>query len=309
MRKLIDFFKNKNHLRLEKRPIQALNDLDFFYSQDLLKQIQLNGFAVVDFLNEGELSQIKLDLQYFLNKVELGKLFYTSGRDEKKIMNLARETSMRLVQSRLESVIDISKAKIEGGAWLIKPFGDQSGLSPHQDSSLVNELETSMCYGWIPIQDVHKNNGCVHVIPGSHLFGNHYRSLDVKWLFEDYKDVLLEFSIPIEMKAGQLLLFDSALIHGSSCNETTELRTAINFLCIKKDTSYMHYLQDETVPNGKVAAFKVDMNFFFYENYRKKPDSNKYPFLGYVDEIKCNLSEKRLRDFLTQHQQLLKKIN
>jgi hypothetical protein len=301
MKKLFDFFRKKSYFQLEKRSIDAINSLDFFYSKKIWEDLKLKGFSVVDLLNEEELLQIKSDLNSFLLHVELKNLFYTSGRDNKEIMNLARLSSMNLVQSKLENVIDVSKAKIEGGAWLIKPFGDQSGLSPHQDSSMVNEISFSMCYGWIPIQEVNKKNGCVHVIPGSHLFGNHFRSLDVPWMFEKYKDVLLEYSIPIEMKAGQLLLFDSALIHGSYINETEELRTAINFLCLNKEVDYVHYMQDDNTPKGKIESYKVNMDFFFLEDYRKKPDTNKYSFLGYVDEIKCNLDEKSLRNFLNEH--------
>jgi hypothetical protein len=60
-------------------------------------------------------------------------------------------------------------------------------------------------------------------------------------------------------------------------------------------------MQDDNTPKGKIESYKVNMDFFFLEDYRKKPDTNKYSFLGYVDEIKCNLDEKSLRNFLNEH--------
>jgi len=289
----------------ESRPQTVFTNLyQMLKDKEAAAQLVKKGYVVLPFLNASVVRLLNQQKDIYLNSIgkKLGDLFYTSGRDEVKNRNKVKELTWQIIEPLLTQIVNIEITNSEGCAFLLKPPGDQSSLSPHQDSSLIDETKFTAFYGWVALQDTTIENGCMHAIPGSHLWGNHYRSLDVPWAFEKYTDLLLEYSKPIEMKAGELLLFDTALIHGSYPNKSNELRAALNLFFKPKSASMMHYARFEDTPKGKIESYRIDNDFFFNEDYRKRPnDTIKYPFLGYVDQIDLKLSEKKIRKWCTQN--------
>lgn len=260
------------------------------------EQLVDKGYIVLKLLDSSEIEQLNLSLSIFLKDRKIEKIFYTSGRDEAFVRDLAKKLTWPVVESKIFQLIDSTRYDSNGCTFLLKPYGLESSLSPHQDSSLIDETKFAAFYGWIALQDTTIENGCMHAIPGSHLWGNHFRSLDVPWIFEKYTDLLLEYSQPIEMKAGEILLFDTALIHGSYPNKTNNLRAAVNLFFKPKNASMTHYARFNDTPSGKIESYKIDNDFFFKEDYRSRPkDAEKYPFLGYVDQVELKLSEKKIR--------------
>ena len=84
------------------------------------------------------------------------------------------------------------------------------------------------------LTDTHRENGCLRVIPGSHLTGNPlHRLLDEphsSQLSQGHEGV--EFSdrpdeVDVPVKAGDLLVGDARLLHAAHANQTNERRTLI----------------------------------------------------------------------------------
>lgn len=67
----------------------------------------------------------------------------------------------------------------------------------------------------IVLEDQHHANGCTVVVPGSHHFGR-YASQD--WL---------RYAVPIESKAGDVVMWDSRIWHGACANTTTDSRWSV----------------------------------------------------------------------------------
>ena len=76
--------------------------------------------------------------------------------------------------------------KITTGAFQIKPPSKVSELNPHQDAPVIDETIDNGLFVWIPLCDINEQNGAIYVLPGSHLWQNHQRSLNVKWVFEKH---------------------------------------------------------------------------------------------------------------------------
>jgi hypothetical protein len=262
--------------------------------------IKERGFAVVPFLSPEELKPVQDKLISF-NQIRTSdnEAFYTSGRDHVQARKSAKDLSWPYVAPFIGRVVKEEHTHTEGCAWLIKPPGDLGSLSPHQDSSLIDETRFASLYGWMPLQDVNEENGTIHVIPGSHRWGIHFRSLDVLWPLEGYNELLLNHSIPIEMKAGELLLFEGALIHGSGINKTNQLRAALNFFFRPKEAEMLHFMKDEATPKGKVESFKINVDFFHQHNFRERPDPSLFPFHQYYDFSTERWSEKQLKRLLS----------
>ncbi|MBK7503759.1 MAG: phytanoyl-CoA dioxygenase family protein [Bacteroidetes bacterium] len=61
------------------------------------------------------------------------------------------------------------------------------------------EVEFYSMSMWISLTDMNAQNGCLHIIPGSHLWGNLCRNINYTWAFNDYNDKLWVL-IPIPLK-------------------------------------------------------------------------------------------------------------
>lgn len=113
----------------------------------------------------------------------------------------------------------------------------------HQDSGYkkTNPLEYITC--WTPINDTTIENGCIWIIPRSHKGGLVEHSWDDEnqsWII----DVDQDKAIPVEVEAGQVVIFSSLLFHSSGKNRSSETRYAyvpqyhVNHVTIESDSNY-----------------------------------------------------------------------
>lgn len=114
----------------------------------------------------------------------------------------------------------------------------------HQDDayySQVGESKVRMST-WIPLQDATTENGCLWVVPGSHKLGlQPFRAQETGTcrLGLIKEEVDLSKAIPLEVKAGSLVLFSALLWHGSYGNRTDTVRRA-----------FIVSYQEATIPQG-----------------------------------------------------------
>jgi ectoine hydroxylase-related dioxygenase (phytanoyl-CoA dioxygenase family) len=103
--------------------------------------------------------------------------------------------------------------------YILRSYGARSsnkGLPLHIDSFVPykgDHVIAMQCA--IVLEDQNINNGCTTVVPGSHLSGQ-YASQDSQ------KDAL-----PIESKAGDIVIWDSRLWHGTTDNNSGKTRWSI----------------------------------------------------------------------------------
>jgi len=146
-------------------------------------------------------------------------------------------------------------------------------LGWHQDYPYAHDSMDSVVY-WMPLQDVNGSNGCVRVIPGSHRagvrpvvmlepppgIGNGIRGIRLA----DPDSVASLSSIEIPVRAGDVLVFSTCLLHRSQKNTTPQARWTVqvrhgNFLypqAIQKHWPRGHYERhwfDETHPELVVS--------------------------------------------------------
>ena len=103
----------------------------------------------------------------------------------------------------------------------------------HQNWTLTTDPSDLTVTVWVPLHDTIAANGTLAVIPGSHKLtvdiayprGDHY--------FSDYDDVLArDHFVPLELRAGEVVLFADDLIHGSQRNVTDTPRFALQVAVI-----------------------------------------------------------------------------
>jgi phytanoyl-CoA hydroxylase len=98
------------------------------------------------------------------------------------------------------------------------------GQAWHQDEFFIPTRDRSLTAAWIALDDATIENGCLWVMPGSHAPGVIYPDREhdddrfdctVELYDFPYKD---EDAVPVEMKAGSILVFNGYLLHRSLPN-------------------------------------------------------------------------------------------
>jgi ectoine hydroxylase-related dioxygenase (phytanoyl-CoA dioxygenase family) len=112
------------------------------------------------------------------------------------------------------------------GTFMSKGCEGETTFPLHQDPSLMDEERWTPLTFWIPLVDVDVVNGCMYGVPGSHLLQSGPRPSFASFPHPDLQDELRRYLRPIPMRAGQLLIFHSALIHASPDNQSGSLRVA-----------------------------------------------------------------------------------
>jgi phytanoyl-CoA hydroxylase len=109
------------------------------------------------------------------------------------------------------------------GAW---------GQPCHQDSYYFPFTPARPVVGvWVAATDARYDNGCLYVVPGSHTEPVHThvpdRRPDANLGYYEIIDHDLSNAVGVEMEPGDVLLFDSHLMHFSTDNESTRRRCAM----------------------------------------------------------------------------------
>lgn len=125
-------------------------------------------------------------------------------------------------------------ARIMGEAPVL--FQDQALLKPpligrekpwHQDIAFFTLPADAMVVGvWVALDEALPENGCMHVIPGSHRAGPvpHFQRRD--WQICD-GDVAVEEVVAVPLRPGSLLLFHGLIHHGTPPSQSPRRRRAL----------------------------------------------------------------------------------
>ncbi|HYE04444.1 MAG TPA: phytanoyl-CoA dioxygenase family protein [Planctomycetota bacterium] len=113
----------------------------------------------------------------------------------------------------------------------VKPPGFP-GQAWHQDELYIPTRDRSLAGAWIAIDDATIDNGCLWVIPGSHRTGYLYPQREHGKLDEfDFAGESHGFDesaeVPVEVKAGTVVIFNGYLLHRSRRNRSQGFRRAL----------------------------------------------------------------------------------
>jgi phytanoyl-CoA hydroxylase len=115
---------------------------------------------------------------------------------------------------------------------LIKPPRIGGAKRWHQDASYFRVSDPNLVVGtWIALDAATKENGCMEVIPKSHLAGPavHRPAVDVNECEIRDDQLRLADRTPIELEPGDALVFHSLLHHYTAPNRSDRRRRAIQF--------------------------------------------------------------------------------
>lgn len=197
------------------------------------------------------------------------------------------------------------------------PEYPESFLPPHRDWSFLKEGEGPSLGIWVPLVDTHRDNGAFGLIPGSHkilpgLSGSPSHMLFTSIL--QHSNVVTEFLQFQEMRAGELLIFDNRLLHGSLANCTKEDRVAAACMLIPEDADLVHYFLNPGTVYGqypyKVHRYHISPDFFYrysprsltlmYDQGLRPPEDQDSQYDQTIDFSQDSITEVEARKLLEE---------
>ncbi len=206
-----------------------------------------------------------------------------------------KEHTTPILLKALAPILDIEKINMPfGGAYCINPPQAVMSCKPHQDPAYVDEEKTYSLIAWIPLEDITMENGCLHVLPKSHLWGTSKRSINMDWVFEEYSDELWKYLKPTPTQLGDIIIFDAALIHGTNVNTTSKNRLALNIPVLPKEAKMVTFSR---INQYLICQHEVDSKYYLDEHIFQKPSKN---YLSNISVFSAHAQIKRLRSALSK---------
>jgi ectoine hydroxylase-related dioxygenase (phytanoyl-CoA dioxygenase family) len=147
----------------------------------------------------------------------------------------------------VEVLVDLigPNVQLHHSKMLVKPPEQGAPFPMHQDYPYFPHERHTMLAASVHLDDTDEENGCLHVIPGSHKLG----PLAAEGASHTV-DYPLGSGTPCEARAGDVLFFNYLTIHGSGVNRSA--RTRRNVLFQYRDPA------DAPVPNADGVEDHVD---------------------------------------------------
>ena len=194
----LDHYKNKGYIS----PVNALSSIEAKEIRDEIEKIEKNWPKAIEGINRNYVHLISP----VFNKVCLNKN----------------------ILDAVESIIG-KNILICGTTLFIKNPKEKGFVSFHQDAKYIGLEPHNWVTVWVAITDANENNGCMRMLSGSHKenLRHHEQKFDENNLLtrgQTIKNVSLDKTDPVILKAGQMSLHHPKIVHGSGLNYSDDRR-------------------------------------------------------------------------------------
>lgn len=146
-------------------------------------------------------------------------------------------------------------------SYTVKEVGPESFFDLHLDWSMVDERHHRSLTIWIPLMDTHAGNGRISLLEASHALGHTYRAGPGLYLFAEDDAVWSKRFVrrDLDMQAGDALIYDHRIFHGSLPNLGDVPRIALNHVLLPSTVDSYHYTMTD---DRHLVVHRVDDDFY-----------------------------------------------
>ncbi len=167
----------------------------------------------------------------------------------------------------VESIIG-TNILVCGTTLFIKNPNEKGFVSFHQDAKYIGLEPYNWVTAWIAITNSNEETGCMRMLAGSHKESLRYHKerFDEGNLLtrgQTIENVLVEKTVPIVLKPGQMSLHHPAIVHGSGYNKSNDRR--IGFAI----QSYIGTNVKQVLGKMYVQLARGSDNFKYHENIER----------------------------------------
>ena len=198
-------------------------------SSNQLKQYKNEGFvSPIDIFSKDKTNEIRKEIELIEEKIpgELNK----SGRYNAHLISplLDEVTHNSKILDAVQSIIG-KNILVCGTTLFIKNPNEKGFVSYHQDAKYIGLKPYNWVTAWVAITDSNENNGCMRMWSGSHKdnLKNHDQKFNEGNLLtrgQTIKNVPINETTPLILKAGQMSLHHPTVVHGSDLNKSNDRR-------------------------------------------------------------------------------------
>ena len=200
-----------------------------YLSSNQLKQYEDKGFvSPINIFSKDKANEIRNEIELIENKMprELEK----SGRYNAHLISplLDEVAHNPKILDAVQSLIG-KNILICGTTLFIKNPNEKGFVSYHQDAKYIGLEPHNWVTAWVAITDSNEENGCMRMWSGSHKdnLKEHDQKFNEGNLLtrgQTVKNVPIEKTTPLILKAGQMSLHHPAVVHGSEQNNSDDRR-------------------------------------------------------------------------------------
>lgn len=223
----------------------------------LINQLNEEGYAVISLLDESDLNRINGTYESLENKEETSGFYATMYHPDNHTKKKISKEIGEILEDKFRQVIPDYHYLFAN--FLVKAANSEGTVGIHQDWTYVDELNYTSYNIWGALTDTTPENGGLHILPKSHMFPNAFRGTPFQdGLYNENSDKIFDKSIFVPTKRGEVIIYDSRLIHFSHPNTTEEARIAFAGIVVPKWSKPIHYFNNE----GSLQMYEVDETFF-----------------------------------------------
>lgn len=162
----------------------------------------------------------------------------------------------------------------------------------HQNWPILSDLNDTSVTIWMPLVSTDGDSGGVRVVPGSHKLAPHINGPRTPSFYDEALPSLAARAIGPALRAGEALVFDDVVIHGSSPNRSGALRPAVQLICVPVDAVPVFYHDRR---DGSFEMIHADSDFWTESDFealgQRQPD---WTGLGLIESRNRRIDEAEL---------------
>jgi hypothetical protein len=254
--------------------------------KELTQTIESKGFSIKNTLTTEIINQLRqLYSEHHQIENDKGGMFYSIYSQDTDYRKKIHKQIGAILQPIVEQYFRDYKMVLN--SFVVKVSGPKSEFYLHQDTTGLDEWKYSPLSLWIPLQDVDETNGCLGAIPYSQHFFTPYRSISFPAPFDNIQSTVKQYLQPLDMKAGEMMIFDNRMLHHSYSNLSGKDRIAVICGLFPKEAKMITCHKPEYVCGGKVELIEHDDDFLlrgknFLIDCQKRPETGES--IGWVED-------------------------
>ena len=248
-------------------PAPQLKQLHIAKEEKLEAQLNEEGYAVIDFLNEPEVASFKLEYFKHFGQIDKTPGRFTTLQDTGNLMKkqmhsfIVQTVNPAMCRHFKDFVIPVSQ-------FYVKKAFTSGDIDLHADSSLLLNHQLEPHYAiWVPLIDVDANNGTLTVIPRSHKVSRAFFGASFEGYHQEHLEWLRQFEIPVVLRAGQAIIFDNNLLHNSTANTSAFNRLCFTFRVTHSASQYYSLYCKKMEVNEDVEISEEDHDYYMSDNW------------------------------------------
>ena len=245
--------------------------IPIFRDEERQHFFEKEGYAVFPLLNEAEVEDLKQFYASLGIKDERGFGFHVSmDRDDKEMCRRVREKIWSVVLPRLDEHLKDFKPFV--ASFVVKDPNPKGVVPAHQDWTFTDGEEEGYASitCWVALVETSIDNGGMGVIRGSHTLMQNARpspSPQTPVPLSNHMFSIFPYLHTLDMKPGEVLMFDNRTFHASPPNTTDAVRLAAGVGVTQKDARLVHYYLKPDGKKNTLLKYAVDEDFFLkYDN-------------------------------------------